>query len=107
YSQLHDFAVGAGLEIGATYSNNLVLDVRGTAGAIERAFFTNLNYYLRPDGTTFYAPDQEPSANLAAPLLRIDGLENYELPRPMTNGSGFGDSFTPTDLEAAYTPCTT
>ena len=108
YGHVHDFAIAQGLTIGAAYSNNLVIDVQGTAGAIEQAFFTNLNYYLRPDGSTFYAPDHEPSLNLATSILRIDGLDNFDVPKPMFNGSDtFFDSFTGSDYGVAYLSCTT
>ena len=59
----------------------------GPASAVESAFFVTLNEYQRPDGTTFYAPANDPSVNTTIPLLHIGGLENFSSPRP-SGGTG-------------------
>ena len=42
-----------------------------------------MHVYQHPtEARTFYAPDAEPSLDLAVPVLGISGLDNYALPRP-------------------------
>ncbi len=87
YQALIDWAQSQNLSVVATYPNRLLLDVSGTAADVEQALYVDLNLGLRPDGTQFYEPDREPSLDLAIPLLRISGLDNYTLGTP-ASGSG-------------------
>ena len=107
YDNLSTWAPSNSLSIVSSYSNRLILTVSGTAAAIEQALFLNLNYYLRPDGTQFYALDREPSLSLPATSATVEyigGLDNYFVPPPPQ--WGFGESTTnpirPADLRAAY-----
>ena len=59
-----------------------MLEVTGTAAAIERTFFVPLNVYARLDGTAFYSPAFDPSVNLAVPLRFVTGLDNFAIPHP-------------------------
>ena len=66
----------------------------------------------------FHAPDAEPSLDLAVPILRISGLDNYSLPRPRLQatplanaskalpnaGSGPSGTYMGKDFRAAYVP---
>ena len=67
----------------------------------------------------FYAPDVEPSLDLATPILHISGLDNYVQPHPMSlrkkplavssgavpaSGSGPGGGYMGNDFRAAYVP---
>lgn len=73
-----------------TYTNNQLFDVSGPASVVQSTFFVNLNYYQRPDGSVFYAPDREPSIELDAavvPIARIDGLDDFVVVKPAA-GSG-------------------
>ncbi len=79
----------------------LVLAVTGTAAAVQRALYVNLNYYQRPDGTQFYALDRDPSLDLTAPVLHVSGLDDFYRPEPASAGRGPGE-IEGTDLRAAY-----
>ena len=72
-----------GLTVTATHPNRMLLDVSGSVADIEQALHVTLRTYRHPtEHRTFYAPDTEPSLDLAVPVLDISGLDNYSLPRP-------------------------
>jgi hypothetical protein len=97
YSTLQTFATANGLTVKQTFTSGYTLLVSGTAAAIESAFFTALNVYQKPDGTTFYAPANEPSANLSATVLHIRGFDSFAVPIPADGGGGTGPQIcTPT-----------
>jgi uncharacterized repeat protein (TIGR03803 family) len=119
YRAIMAFANANGLKVTATHSNRTLLDVTGPVSNIEKAFHVNLQVYQHPtEARTFYAPDAEPSLNLAVPVLGISGLDNYRRPRPrlrakplsqVTNtianlGSGNGGTYMGYDFRAAYIP---
>ncbi|MGH7268960.1 MAG: protease pro-enzyme activation domain-containing protein, partial [Polyangiaceae bacterium] len=108
YATLSTFVQTGGLTIVNTYGNRTLLDVSGTAGQVEQMLYVGLNYYLRPDGSQFYAPDREPSTNLTVPVLRVAGLDNYAIAKPaVLPGSGSGGNYLGSDFRRAYVPCTT
>lgn len=82
YGDLIGFAQSKGLTMVGQYAGRSMLAVTAPASAVEQAFFVTLNQYLRPDGTTFFAPANEPSADLAVPVLHISGLDSFAVPRP-------------------------
>jgi hypothetical protein len=109
YQTVKEWATASGLSIYATYSNNLLLSVSGTAEQIEQALFVNLVYRLRTDGSTFVAVDREPSLNLSVPILQISGLAEFRIPQPaIVNstggcpGSNCGSSHRAADIRNAY-----
>src|SRR5580692_3297854 len=73
-----------------------------------------MGLYQHPtDNRIFYAPDREPTPDLAIQLWHISGLDNYSIPRPAvhrnqsarsnaTTGSGPSASFLGSDMRAAY-----
>jgi hypothetical protein len=65
-----------------TFQSRLLVGVRGTAALIERALCVHLNYYLRPDGSQFYAPDREPSVDCPVAINYISNLDDYLAPHP-------------------------
>lgn len=81
YQALYDWAESAGFVVTATYSHRLLIAFSGTAAQIDAAFGVTLNYYLRPDGTQFYAPDQDPSLDLSVPLGAVSGVDNCIVPK--------------------------
>ena len=86
YEAVIAFAKTNGLKVIGTHPNRAVLDVEGAVADIEKAFHINLRVYQHPKETrTFYAPDVEPSLDLAAPVLHVSGLDNYIVPRPMAS----------------------
>jgi len=109
YGSLRNWANSAGFTTYATFPNNLLLGITGTAAQVEQALFINLDYRLRQDGTSFIAPARNPSLNLSVPILHITGLNDYVLPRAFNvNGTGgcprtsCGGSYRATDLRNAY-----
>ncbi|MGP8199424.1 MAG: choice-of-anchor tandem repeat GloVer-containing protein [Limisphaerales bacterium] len=119
YQAVIVFAESNGLEVDARHPNRMLLDVSGTAADIEKALHVNLQVYQHPtEARTFYAPDAEPSLDLATPVLGIAGLDNFQRPHPrlrakplseVTNataytGSGPMGYFMGPDFRAAYIP---
>ncbi len=114
YAAAIEFARANGLDVIDTASNRMVLDVEGSVANIENAFHVKLNVYQHPtESRTFYAPDREPTIDLAAPVLHVSGLDDYSLPRAKNiraqaertsknSGSGPGGDFVGSDLRAAY-----
>jgi uncharacterized repeat protein (TIGR01451 family) len=123
YQAVIAFAKSHGLTVTTKHPNRVVLDVAGTATDIERAFHVTMRVYQHPkEARTFYAPDVEPSLDLAVPILHISGLDNYSVPHPMhvakpipaikamnatpNAGSGPSGSYMGNDFRAAYVPGT-
>jgi hypothetical protein len=78
-----NFAKANGLKVEGTYSNRTVVDVSGDAAAVGKTFHVRLREYRHPvEDRNFFAPDGEPSVDLAVPLLHIEGLNNFVIPRP-------------------------
>jgi subtilase family serine protease len=115
YQAVIAFARSKGFTVNHTFNNHVLVAVSGTSENVERAFHVTMNTYKRPDGTTFHAPDREPSLDLSTPVLHIGGLENYILPhsplrpvehvRPIPNaGSAPNGFFGGADFRNAYAP---
>ena len=120
-SAVSDWAKARGLEVKLEHPNRLVIDVEGTVANIEAALHVNLRVYNHPkEGRTFFAPDTEPSVDVAA-VETISGLDDYSRPGPRhvikpldakgsmepKLGSGPGGSYRGSDFRAAYVPGTT
>jgi Pro-kumamolisin, activation domain/Viral BACON domain len=117
YDAVIQFAQANGLEVTTTYSNRALVDVSGDAGTVEKTFHVKLHEYRHPvENRNFYAPDGEPSVDLAVPLLHIDGLNNFVIPHPAlvrkqnlagvrpASGSGPGGLLMGSDFRNAYIP---
>ena len=119
YQAVIDFAKANGLTVIGTHPNRVVLDVSGPMADIERVFHVTLRTYRHPaEARDFYAPDVEPSIDLAVPILQVGGLNNYSLPHPSlkvkavapatgvtpNSGSGPGSTYMGNDFRAAYVP---
>ena len=88
YAAVIVFAQANGLAVRGTHPNRTLLDVSGSVADIENAFHVTMHVYQHPaEARTFYAPDGEPSLDLAAPVLGISGLNNYALPRPRVHAT--------------------
>ena len=105
YQAVVDWAHVHGLTVASTYPSRLLVGVSGTAEQIEQALYIGLDERLRPDGSTFYALDRDPSIDLAVKLLWVSGLDNRVLAKPGA-GSGPGGSYNSANLRAAYASCT-
>jgi len=119
YEALVAFAKAQELVVTATHPNRMLLDVRGSVEDIERFFQVKMQVYQHPtEARTFHAPDVEPSLDLAMRVLRINGLDNFNVPHPLAHrvpldpngrrkplvGSGPGGAFMGKDFRAAYVP---
>jgi subtilase family serine protease len=119
YNEVIAFARSHGLEVTRTSSVRDLLDVAGTVHDIEQTFHVRLRSYIHPtEDRVFFAPDVEPSVDLAVPLLGVSGLDNYILPKPLghrtppekkpvskpNGGSGTGGSYIGSDFRNAYIP---
>jgi hypothetical protein len=115
YQAVMDFAQSNGLKVTGQHLNRMMVDVSGPALAVENAFHMKLLTYHHPtEGRDFFAPNAEPSFDLAAPILHIGGLDNYESPQSLVNlngesataefGSGTNGSYMGEDFRAAYAP---
>ncbi|MGP8235918.1 MAG: choice-of-anchor tandem repeat GloVer-containing protein [Limisphaerales bacterium] len=119
YQAVIRFATSHGLLVTATQANRTLLHVAGSVANIETAFHVRMEVYQHPrEARRFFAPATEPSIDLAVPILAINGLDDFLLPRPMnlkravasTNrtaylgGSGPLGNFFGNDFRAAYAP---
>ena len=117
YQSLIAFAESRGLKVTGTHANRMLLDLSGAVADIEKAFHVNMLFYQHPARGLFYAADREPSFDFSIHALDIAGLDNYEVPRPMSlsaravgavnpmvTGSGPSGLFIGNDFRAAYAP---
>jgi hypothetical protein len=119
YQAVVAFAKANGLKLTGTHPNRMVLDVEGPVAAIEKTLHVNMHVYQHPnEARTFYAPDAEPSLDLAVPVLGISGLNDYWRPRPRLKatpssqapnavprtGSGPSGTYMGNDFRSAYIP---
>ncbi len=83
YEAVAAFAQAHGLTVTGRYPNRAILDVEGAVSDVETALHVTMRTYPHPtEARTFYAPDVEPSLDLATPVLHIGGLDNYSTPTP-------------------------
>ncbi len=92
YRSVLAFAQASHFTVTRTFGNRVALDADATVAAVEQAFHLTMQMRLRPDGTVFYAPSNEPALALSTPIVHIEGLENehpdepqmtWNLPRAM------------------------
>ncbi len=118
YQTVIKYAEANGLTVTGKHPNRVVLDVKGKASDIERAFQVTLRTYKHPTETRdFFAPDTEPSVPTNLPVADMWGLTDYGLPRPLShqidpqkitplnyNGSGPSGAYQGGDFRNAYVP---
>lgn len=119
YQAVIAFVEAKGLKVTGRHLNRVVLDVSGPVADIQRTFHAKLHTYRHPvEPRDFYAPDVEPTIDLAVPILQVSGLNNYSLPHPSlraeaavptsqaapNSGSGPFGSYMGRDFRAAYAP---
>jgi subtilase family serine protease len=122
YQSVIAFAKAQGLNVTGTHANRMLLDVNGAVSDVERALHVKMRVYQPPtENRTFYAPDSEPSIDLATLVLDVTGLQNYSRPKPQfvkkaqvsgqqaqpNAGSGPEGTYMGKDFRAAYAPDTT
>jgi subtilase family serine protease len=116
YQAVQAFAAANNLHAQLLSANQRVLDVQASVADVERAFHVTIGLYRNPgEARVYYAPDHEPSVDLATPILHISGLDNEILPythmirgdqqhRVSHEGTGSGPdgNFIGSDIRAAY-----
>lgn len=81
YDAVIRFAEANGLTVAGKSRNRVNLDVIGSVSNIEQAFHLR-SISIPPRAAHSFAPDREPTPDLAVPLWHIAGLDNYSIPRP-------------------------
>ncbi|HVU28625.1 MAG TPA: protease pro-enzyme activation domain-containing protein, partial [Verrucomicrobiae bacterium] len=120
YAAVIAFAQTNGLTVTGTSSDRTFVSVSGSVANIEKAFHVTMRTYRHPrENRNFYAPDTEPSLDLAVPILHITGLDNFVVPHPAdlkkismsqlanlppNSGSGPSGTFIGQDFRNAYAP---
>jgi hypothetical protein len=117
YQAVIAYAKANGLTVTRTHANRTLVDINASVADIERVFHVTLRTYQHPtEGRTFFAPDQDPSIDLAVPILSIKGLDNYSLPHRMSHptppkvtknqltGTGPSGFYIGSDYRHAYAP---
>ena len=75
------FVKANGLTVTHTNPGRTLVSVEGAVADVEKTFHLTLRLYQHPtEARQFFAPDVEPSLDLAVPVLAISGLNDYELP---------------------------
>jgi subtilase family serine protease len=83
HQSIIDFANAHHLKVTHTHPNRTLIDVSGSVADIENAFHIHLMTFKHPkEDRDFFAPDAEPSLDLATPVLAISGLDSYVRPQP-------------------------
>jgi hypothetical protein len=99
-------AAANGLTVTSSSTALDVITVTGPAANVENTFFVTLNVYQRPDGTTFYAPANDPSVNLMTQLLYVSGFDSFPVPYPSsaacTNSTTLAPGFFGPDFRTNY-----
>ena len=121
YQEVVKFAELNGLKVTRPHPGRAVAGIDGTVADIEKALHVKLLQYQHPtEARRFFAPDVEPSLDLAVPILAISGLNNYEghhshlksntktgpKPRYTSPGPGSGTNgyYLGADFRNAYVP---
>ncbi len=118
YDAVIDFVRKQGLEVVATHSNRLVLEVAGTTARVERALGVRMMHYRANSGRVFHAPDVEPvlPATISSKISGVIGLDNALEPnsnlrlrnpsKQLAGSSGIGSGpltgLSPSDIKTAY-----
>ena len=119
YDVVTAYARSLGFRVTGTHPNRTLLNVSGSAAAVEAAFNLRLNNHQAPDGRTFYAPDNDPEVPdfIASRIAGVIGLDNaavwrahnrfvpaeeMTLTSSLQIGTGPGSGLTPSDIQTAY-----
>lgn len=82
YQAIIDWLKAGGVTIIQTYDDRTLLEATGTAAQLDALLHITLNEYRRRDGTTFFAPDRDPSVTVGS-QLSIDGLDDCVVETPL------------------------
>ena len=99
YQAVLNFAAANGLSVTDPHPGRAIAGLDGSVADIERTLHLKMWLYQHPtEPRTFYAPDVEPSLELAVPLLAISGLDNFAGHHPRLKGPVARGARTPRDL---------
>ncbi len=91
YQAVINFARASGFTVTRMRSGHTMVSVDGTVADVEKALHLTLRLYQHPtEARLFFAPDVEPSLDLAVPILAISGLNDYVIPHPKSHIVGKG-----------------
>jgi kumamolisin len=119
YDAVAGYFESMGLKVTGAHQNRMLLNVSGSASAIEGAFKLKLHSFEAADGREFYAPDNDPEVPdfVAARIMGIIGLDSAAVwhthghgiaaseanrTAPFQIGTGPGGGLTPSDIVKAY-----
>jgi len=125
YDAVVQFAKLNGLTVTGGTRDGMEVQVEGPVSAVEAAFHVHMTTYQHPtENRIFFAPDSEPTTDLAFNLWHVSGMDNYSIPHTRlvsksdyaaahgidaskvvshaTTGSGPSASFLGSDMRAAY-----
>jgi subtilase family serine protease len=115
YDAVTRFATTNGFTVTGGSRDAMDVQLKGSVATVETTFHVTMGLYHDPiENRDFYAPDREPTVDLAFQLWHISGLDNYSIPRPelvrrppsvkppATTGSCPQQSFCGSDMRAAY-----
>ena len=88
YDAVIRFAEANGLTVVGTSRNRMNLDVTGPVASIEAAFHLTMGVYQHPtENRTFFAPDREPTAGPAVPVVAHRGPRQLFDPKARVRAS--------------------
>jgi len=114
YAAAVQFAKANGFKVIGGSFEGRDIRLQGTVASVEKAFHVQMGLYQHPtENRQFYAPDREPTVDLAFQLWHVSGLDNFELPVsalhrdphplvPQVTGSCPGGEYCASDMRAAY-----
>jgi kumamolisin len=131
YQKLQAHLSRAGFTVSKTHANRLLLKVHAPASVVESYFSTQLDQYLKPGGTTGYAPSSDltlpaEAAALGAEVIGVENLTEFaphlrfansfavnmanlsaaeralDQPSPLFIGTGPNQGLSPIDIKKAY-----
>jgi subtilase family serine protease len=115
YDAVIGFAKTNGFKVVGGSRDGMDVQIAGSVAAVEAAFHVGMGVYMHPtENRTFYAPDEEPTADLPFRLWHISGLDNYSIPQSATihrnrtvksntvSGSCPSSSYCGSDMRTAY-----
>jgi len=83
YAAVVAYAQASGFTVDAPDPGRMLVNVHAPVNVIEKAFHVHLQSYQHPkEARQFYAPDVEPTLDLALPIQDIGGLDNFVVPHP-------------------------
>jgi len=106
YRAVLDFVQNNNMTVMAEMLDRHHVHVRGTVGAVNRAFHVTLQQYRHPtEARTIFGPDREPSVDLHIPIKHVVGLDDFQSHMQIhAGGSGSGGLFVGQDFRKAYAP---